>query len=246
MPVFSIIIPTFNAAQKIGSALQSVLSQSFDKFEVLVIDGKSVDGTLEIARKFSDPRVQVISEPDSGIYDAMNKGISMAKGEWIYFLGSDDSLMPDVLENVYSRLLEQEYDVVYGQVEHEGSGLLYLGEFDAEKLIFYNISHQSIFIRRNVFDLIGKFDLKYKICADHILNVKWFFDQRIKKKYIPTVIARFGLSGVSNNKEDMDKIRDLPAIVRDHAGFLIYSRYYIIRPLFSVARRFFDRYKSIN
>src|SRR5688572_23331397 len=91
-PMFSIIIPTLNSEAHIRRSLESVLHQSFPNFEILIVDGLSVDQTLSIVQQENDARITTYSEKDHGIYDAMNKGITLAKGKWLYFLGSDDVL----------------------------------------------------------------------------------------------------------------------------------------------------------
>src|SRR5687767_5868627 len=114
-PLISIIIPTYNSGQVIDSALASVASQSLSNYEVIVVDGLSTDETLQIAQKYLDQglKIIVVSEKDSGIYDAMNKGLKIATGRWIYFLGSDDTLFSQqTLERVMSLPETAEYDVL--------------------------------------------------------------------------------------------------------------------------------------
>ena len=98
---FSIIIPTFNSEKTLDIALSSIVVQSYQNFEVLIIDGLSTDSTIDIAKKHQKvfPNIKIKSEKDNGIYDAMNKGIALAKGEWLYFMGSDDSLYNDDVLN---------------------------------------------------------------------------------------------------------------------------------------------------
>ena len=116
-PFFSIIIPTFNSACHIKSCLNSIVCQNYLDWEVLIMDGVSKDDTVKIAESYSDSRIHVYSEPDKGIYDAMNKGIKKAQGEWLYFLGSDDWLVDnEVLANV-SNQLSHDLDVFYGDVD---------------------------------------------------------------------------------------------------------------------------------
>ena len=231
-PVFvSIIIPTFNSERTLQNALQSILRQKYVDFEVLVMDGGSQDKTLEVAMSLRDDRLKIWNEKDEGIYDAMNKGIDKASGEWLYFMGSDDMLLnEDVLSKVFDDPTNRNQDILYGQVLLESTNTLYLGEFNAEKLIFQNISHQAIFFRRSLLMAHGKFNLKYKTCADHIYNIRWYFDKSVKKKYIGTVIAKFGQEGVSSKTNDRDKVRDLPAVVRQYGGPMVYFRFYVLRP----------------
>ena len=94
MPRLSIINPTFNSAKTLSRCLDSVISQSFTDWEVLMMDGVSNDDTIKIASSYQDSRIRIYSEPDKGIYDAMNKGIDKAHGEWLYFIDSDDIRKP--------------------------------------------------------------------------------------------------------------------------------------------------------
>ncbi|MDR2410857.1 MAG: glycosyltransferase, partial [Bacteroidales bacterium] len=87
MPVLSIIIPTYNSSKTINRCLDSILCQSYSNYEILVMDGLSSDNTLELVKAYNDRRIQIYSGKDNGIYDAMNKGIALAKGEWLYFSG---------------------------------------------------------------------------------------------------------------------------------------------------------------
>ena len=98
--LFSIITPTYNCIEKIKLTLDSVISQSFVELEYLIIDGLSNDGTGEFISKIKDQRVRILSEPDMGIYDAMNKGVRMARGKYLLFLGAGDCLCPDVLQEI--------------------------------------------------------------------------------------------------------------------------------------------------
>ncbi|MGC3979002.1 MAG: glycosyltransferase [Paludibacteraceae bacterium] len=135
MSFFSIIIPTYNSASTLQKCLESVISQIFENYEVIIVNGVSNDKTLQLAHDFNDDRIRVLCEPDEGIYDAMNKGIKLAKGEWLYFSGSDDSLYDSsVLTNVFSLIMNAKVDVVYGDVLMEKINEVYDGEFTFEKL----------------------------------------------------------------------------------------------------------------
>ena len=196
----SIIIPTFNSERFIKRCLESIIRQTMREFEVLIMDGVSSDKTLSLIAELNDSRIKVFSEPDKGIYDAMNKGIEKAYGEWLYFIGSDDYLLnSDVLKNVLSQLTD-DYDVVYGEVESDLSDKN-RGEWTMETLE-YNRCHQAIFYKRSIFDKIGVYTLKYRILADHDLNLKWFLRSEIKKKHIDIYIAHFASGGCSCGSSD--------------------------------------------
>ena len=167
MTEISIIIPTFNSAKTLAVCLDSILKQSFTDFEVLIMDGLSTDNTLEIAKSYDDIRLIISSEKDNGIYDAMNKGITQSKGEWIYFLGSDDRLFnKNVFSEVYEIQKKGNSKIIYGNVLIEGqagwakNGQIYDGEFSLSKLIERNICHQAIFYKKEVFDKLGLYNIK--------------------------------------------------------------------------------------
>lgn len=179
--------------------MDSIIKQNYQRYEILIIDCLSSDNTAHFvsayARQYS--WLKFISEKDRGIYDAMNKGIRMASGEWIYFLGSDDMLFSEtVLENVSLHL--RDADVVYGDVYSPRFNGRYAGEFDAEKIKGANICHQAIFFHKTVFEKTGLFDLAYKAHADWDHNLKWFLSKDIKKKYIEIIIANYADNGFSS------------------------------------------------
>ena len=209
--MISIIIPTYNSERTIKRCLDSIVEQTFADWEVLLMDGGSKDRTLEIARSYNDSRIRIYSEPDKGIYDAMNKGIIKSKGEWLYFLGSDDCLCDaQVLEKV-SKELTEKYKIVYGDVE--ASQLLpeNLGEWHAT-MIDYNRCHQAIFYHRSVFKKYGLYDLSYPLYADYMYNIKCFWYYRVPTKYIPVVIAHFAEGGASSSGNDPLFYRDFSLI----------------------------------
>ena len=123
-PLFSIIIPTFNSSKTLKECLDSLFEQSFNSYEVLIIDSVSTDATLSVLKEYTSkyPNIKVYSEKDNGIYDAMNKGMSLAKGDWLYFLGSDDTFYNSrVLSHVSNAIGNTTKKVVYGNVEIVGT-----------------------------------------------------------------------------------------------------------------------------
>ena len=200
MVKFSIIIPTFNSKLTIRRCVDSVVGQSYEDFELLLMDGASQDDTVAIVRSYHDKRIRVFSEPDKGIYDAMNKGIDESTGDWLLFLGSDDYLYAkDVLLNVAPYLLN-EFDVVYGEVESN------LPEFHKGKwcleLIEVNRCHQAIFYNRRFFGHAFRYNLGYPILADFDINLRWFLNKRYKHRYIPVIISHYSTGGISSFSKD--------------------------------------------
>lgn len=203
--LLSIIIPTLNSERYLARCLDSILMQTFKDFEIIIIDGQSVDGTMNLVKKYTDgySNIWFTHDNDNGIYDAINKGIKVAKGTWLYFLGSDDCLYTNnVLESVFSGAYSQ-YDIVYGNVHSETLGEEYDGRFDFEKLLTKNICHQAIFFKKEVFKKTGMFYTGYKAHADWEHNVKWMKDNSIHKLFVDKTIAFFGSGGLSSTYKDV-------------------------------------------
>ncbi len=189
----------------------------------MIIDGVSIDDTLNIAESHNDSRIKIYSEPDYGIYDAMNKGIGLAKGNWLLFLGSDDSFYDEtVLEDVYNFLQATHEKVIYGNVLLSGdtgwgkANQIYDGKFDVNRLLKNNIAHQSIFYNREVFEKCGVYNLKYNICADYDFNLR--AAALFNLKYIDRIVARFNAGGASTNATDANFGEDFIANIKRYFG----------------------------
>lgn len=212
-PFFSIIIPTYNAGTLLPKAMDSILEQTFQNYEVIVMDGLSKDSTIAIAKRYSekDSRINIFSQADKGIYDAMNKSIIKARGAYLFFLGSDDTFHNEsVLLNVFNEIKDADIDVLYGCISSSTYGNKYDGAFTYEKLINKNIGHQAIFFKNTVFDVVGNFNLKYKALADWDHNIRWFFNNKLKYKYIDLVISDFNDGGFSSTYVDVLFEEDRP------------------------------------
>jgi len=207
MSLLSIIIPTYNSDKTLVRCFKSLVSQTFKDFEVIVMDGLSTDNTVAIAESFGSllPHLIIKSEKDEGVYDAMNKGIALANGEWIYFLGSDDELFDqNVLSDVFlkNKDIVIQSDFVYGNVNSTHLGDGYDGEFDSLKICLTNICHQAIFCRKMIFEEYGCFDTRYFIHADWEFNIRCFFKDSIRKSWIEVVVANYATGGLSSMKDD--------------------------------------------
>lgn len=200
--ILSIITVCYNSEQTIQRCVDSIVEQLNDKIEYLIIDGASTDNTIARIKKYKE--IRYISEKDSGIYNAMNKGILKAEGDWILFINSDDSLMPNVLKEILPYLNEK-IDCLYGDVR----GVIYDGEDkyykdikarEIDALFEHMIAcHQSIFMRKSMMKKLGGFNEKYKIAADWDLFIK-VRKNNYMIKYIPQIISEFDMGGVSNTK----------------------------------------------
>jgi len=205
----TIITVCHNSEKTIKSTLESVKNQKFKNIEHLIIDGKSSDQTLLIAKKY--PHIKkIISETDYGIYDAMNKGIEIATGDIIGFLNSDDFYMNnDVISKVVKEFKnDASIDACY-------SDLIYVDRYNTSKIIRYFKSsefkenlfskgwcppHPTFFVRRIAYERLGKFDLKYKIAADVDLMMRFLEKYKIKSRYIPEVWVKMRMGGTTNVK----------------------------------------------
>ena len=239
-PKISIITVCLNAVNVIDAAINSVLGQTFSDVEYIVIDGGSVDGTVALLDKYQQQnKLKYISEPDAGIYDAMNKGIQLATGEWIYFLGSDDIFYDaEVLERIFFRPLE-EVEIVYGNVQYLHAGNIYDGPFNQEKISIKNICHQALFIKMSVFKNIGLFNCRYKISADHEFNLRWM-GLNLPGLYVDETVVIYNEKGMSGQiwdqafYYDFDKLliennivsrRSFMALKKIHEGVVNSNRF---------------------
>ncbi|MBR0493659.1 MAG: glycosyltransferase [Muribaculaceae bacterium] len=177
-PLFSIITVTWNAADTIGPTLESVQRQTSRDYEMLIIDGASTDGTLSIVHQASIAALRVFSEPDNGLYDAMNKGIARARGRYIVFLNAGDAFADDAVLARLARLAANNPGVIYGQTQLVDTSRNVVGHrhLTAPKRLtadsFLNgmvVCHQAFFARR---DLVPPYDLQYKFSADYDWCIK--------------------------------------------------------------------------
>jgi glycosyltransferase involved in cell wall biosynthesis len=214
-PYISIIIPTYNSEKTLSKCLHSIIDQSFSAFEILIIDNRSVDSTLEIAKSYNDERINFLSEEDAGIYSAMNKGIKKASGQWLYFMGSDDVLFDnDVLRDIHSSTLHNgKTDVIYGNVFLKGAKKLYDGQTSLFKLMHErNICHQAVFYHTSVFSKLGSYNERYKLLADWDFNIRCFQHPDLIIVFVDRIICLFNDAGKSSNYKaiDYEFTRNLP------------------------------------
>ncbi|ASW90892.1 glycosyltransferase family 2 protein [Mycobacterium marseillense] len=217
-PLVSIVVPTFNAAATLQACLESIASQTFSDLEVVLVDGGSADETLEIANSFGaklGERLVVHSGPDEGPYDAMNRGVGMASGAWLLFLGADDTLYEaSTLARVAAFIGDHTpSDLVYGDVIMRSTGTRHAGEFDLDRLLFEtNMCHQAIFYRRELFAGIGPYNLRYPIWADWDFNIRCFSNPALVVRYMDIVIAQYNdMTGLSMREgTDMEFRKRLP------------------------------------
>lgn len=229
--LFSIIIPTFNSSKTLKDCLDSVFEQSFNSYEVLIIDSVSDDSTLSILNEYTSkfPSIKVYSEKDKGIYDAMNKGMSLAKGDWLYFLGSDDAFHnSSVLSHLSNAIGNTSKKVIYGNVEIFGNttwaknGEVYAGRFSTEKLLNQNICHQAIFYNRLfIINNIGNYNLDYVKSSDWDHNLKCW--AKVEFEYTDLIVARYSVAGFSGNTGDVNLSNDFVNNVVSYLDFSLFD-----------------------
>ncbi|ABQ27380.1 glycosyl transferase, family 2 [Geotalea uraniireducens Rf4] len=233
-PLISVIIPVLNRVGSLEETVRSVLHQQYDNVEIVVIDGGSIDGTVEIIKKYEDYIDYWCSNPDNGIYDAMNKGARAASGDWLYFLGSDDILL-NVLHKV-AAYLQKENEVYYGDVYLPKWHKIYDGPFTPYKLMKINIPHQATFYPQALFRK-HSYDLKYKSAGDYFFNLVCYNDQDFTYVYLPILVAIFDdAGGVSATAGDPDFERDRCHILKEYFGRFIYYQYVLRKALKYIER----------
>ena len=229
-PLISVITVVYNGEAHLEQAIQSVINQTYDNVEYIIVDGGSAEVTLQVIKKYDSAIDYWISEADSGVYDAMNKGVKLATGDYVLFLGSDDALF-DVFHELVGSLVEKAHSY-YGSVVLSEDNQLYDGRFYALKLFLQNIPHQAILYSRAIFDEYS-FDVKYIAVADYALNLKLFSDKRYGFQHIPFLIASYdNESGLSSTVVDAAFSSDKPAIIKKHYSGLYNMIYLVVRSVF--------------
>ena len=203
----SIITVVYNNVVTIEDTILSVAAQSYPDTEHIVVDGGSTDGTLSIVEKYRGKLAAVVSEPDRGIYSAMNKGLKLVSGEVIGFLNADDIYADDgVLEQVARVFGDVSVDACYAD-------LVYVDRNDLKRVIRYWKScdyrdglfergwmpaHPTFFVRRKIYENLGGFDLEFKLVADFELTMRFLGIHHIKAVYVPCIFIRMRIGGASN------------------------------------------------
>lgn len=202
-PVVTIVTVCHNSERTIKKAVESVLNQTYSNIEYIIIDGKSDDNTIDIIRsyqKFFGQRLRIISEPDQGIYDAMNKGIKLATGDLIGILNSDDYYEKDATEKMVNAWDGQGMQILYGMMrnlkegrEHSVSMLSH--QFLHEHMVW----HPACFVTKDVYEKLGLFDTQYKSVADYDFMLRAYDSKRIRFTPVYSVIANFSDGGMSES-----------------------------------------------
>jgi glycosyltransferase len=203
----SLITATYNSVDTIAETISSVKRQNFDNLEYIIIDGNSSDGTLDIINQNKDVITKLISEPDNGIYHALNKGMKMASGEIIAFIHSDDLFAENwVLSEINTLFEKQKTDFVYGDLQYITSDSppkiirhWRSGEYNSSKLKKgWMPPHPTVYFKRDLIEKIGFFNTSYNISADYDWMVRCLTYPEINVAYIPKVLIKMKTGGKSN------------------------------------------------
>jgi glycosyltransferase involved in cell wall biosynthesis len=205
-PKISIITVVFNNEATIADTIESVRAQNYPNMEYIVVDGLSKDRTLDRINERRDVITRLVSEEDFGIYDAMNKGISLASGEVIGFINGDDFYMPGALAKVAEAFRDPALEACYGD-------LCYVRQNDPSMIVRdwrsspfvagafeegWCPPHPTFFVRREVYRRLGSFDLSYRIAADVELMMRFLERHSIKSKYLPGIMVKMRMGGTTN------------------------------------------------
>lgn len=231
-PFYSIIVPTFNASDTFDALLQSIYYQDFTNYELIVVDGCSTDNTLYILHNYGFNNIKLIVESDKGIYDAMNTGIKAAAGEWIIFMGADDSFCSkSVLSMSSSKItnLRTDVDVVFGR--YKIGAMEYENFFDWRLLFTNSINHQSIFYSSRIFHRY-RYPLQYIYASDYHLNLYLYLSNHLSAK-INVLISVYSTNGRSNS-DSMISRSELRAVRRE-----LLPNMYLYIEVVRVVRKFF-------
>ena len=222
----SIVTSVYNNKETISEAIESVLSQTYDNIEYIVVDGASSDGTVDIIENYADKITTFISEPDKGIYDGLNKGIGLATGDVVGFLHSDDLFEDEyVLEKIAKAFKTMHVDSIYGD-------LTYVSKEDTSKVVRYWKSgvftmgklkrgwmppHPTFYVKREVYQKYGVFDTTFKIAADYDSILRFLGREKVSTHYIHEVLVKMRVGGASNksiknlvqkSKEDLKAMKN--------------------------------------
>lgn len=225
-PLVTIITVTRNCAKTLEESMISVINRRYDNIEYIVVDGGSTDGSIEIIRKYEYAIDYWISEPDAGIYDAMNKALDLALGDRIYFLGGDDILVTNL--EAFVPLFKNRRVIYYGDVYMAHRRILYDGAFNDFKLVVRNICQQAIFYPNAVFRKY-RFSTRYAMLADYHLNARCNSDSYFSFEYVPELVAIYNdLTGMSSTNSDTEMRNDRTRLAKELFSTKAYY-YFIMR-----------------
>ena len=201
-PLITVITVVFNGEKTIEKTINSIINQTYDNIEYILIDGASTDNTLDIIKKYEDKIDYWQSEPDKGIYDAMNKGIRLALGDYIALLNADDWYELNTCEIVSKKIQLNHQDVYYGVLNYyENEQLIKVEGYTVNLLPYGMIAHPTCFIKNDVYKS-KLYDTNFKSASDYDL-INWLVANNFRFCFCPDIIVNFSTGGMSSNKVGM-------------------------------------------
>ncbi|MEW5676300.1 glycosyltransferase family 2 protein [Flavobacterium enshiense] len=194
----SVITINYNDAAGLEATILSVVSQTYPEIEFIIIDGYSTDESREVIRKYQSDLTYWVSEKDTGIYNAMNKGINAATGDYLLFLNSGDVFNGNTALEDFVTHPDFEGDIIYGDYKFEKGGKVYPDHLTPLFFMRTSLPHQSTLFHKNVFEKMGMYDEKYRIVSDRAFYIKCFLSNQFIFRHINYALSVFDLSGVSN------------------------------------------------
>jgi len=227
----SIITVVYNGEKYLVDCIESIIAQTYQNIEYIVIDGASTDGTLSILEKYKTTISKCVSEQDSGMYHALNKGVNLATGDIVGILNADDMLAsPDVISNIVSQFQSRDAAAVYGNLN-------YIDQKNPHKIIRKWISkqftlkdvrlgwmpaHPTLYIKRDLFDKYNNYSLNFGTAADYELMLRFLFKHQIKAIYLNELLVNMRIGGMSNasfKQRCAAIVNDYKAIKTNHINF---------------------------
>jgi len=210
-PLVSIITAVFNGERFLEQTITSVLNQTYDRIEYIIVDGGSTDGTLDIIRNYQDHISCWISESDNGVYDAWNKGIDLANGQWISFIGSDDVFYNNAVENYIQYIFQTgtpDLDYISSKaklVDDDLKVLRTIGKhWEWKKFQRYNnLAHVGSFHSKRLFDKYGRYDCQYEIAGDYEFLIRAGI--HLKAAFMDKITVKMRYSGISNSRKALSE-----------------------------------------
>jgi glycosyltransferase involved in cell wall biosynthesis len=244
---FSIIMPSFNSQDTIERAIKSFMDQDFESKELIIVDGLSQDQTRSVVENFKAGNIRFIGEADDGIYDAINKGISISSGSIVGVLHSDDYYADGgVLSRVAEKMRCNRLDAVYADVEffdRKSKKIIrrYSSRIFSSKMLKYGLmpAHPTLFLRRHVFKSYGLYRVDLRISSDFEYVARIFKDQKIQYDYIEDVLVKMQLGGVSTSGLRATLLLNEEILIACRSNGIRTSRLHMIR-------RYFYRFQELT
>jgi glycosyltransferase involved in cell wall biosynthesis len=239
----SIITVVYNSANFLENTIKSVLNQNYKNIEYIIIDGGSEDGTIDIIKKYENRINYWVSEQDYGIYDAMNKGIAVSTGEYLYFLNAGDTLYRnDTIQSIVKNITNEKIDILTGNINVNNQNkeqIIKFSKFNRFYLMRHTINHQAIIAHRRCFRNSNNFKIEYNIRADYEWLVRCIIGNELKIRYYDIIIANYLFGGYSKKNEREGNKEKRPIIKQYFPIFysFLYELYLIYLQIYKTIRK---------